>query len=114
MPVLRRTLLEHIDSGDLTYRTREGFTCSFDKDEIEILSETCTEIEKMRLRLPIFVSTDISSDGAWKVDGITETVVVSKLLGKKSLRDDMLRIYHADLKELRKKIPNAVIVLYLP
>jgi len=114
IPVSRRTLLEHIESGDFTYRARNGHVCSFDKEELETIAGSCTEIEKMRLRLPIFVSTDISSEGAWKVDGMTETAVVSKLLGRKPLREDMLRIYHADLKELRKKISNAVIILYLP
>ena len=114
IPVSRRTLLEHIESGDLTYRTRDGFTCSFDREEIEFLNDICTEIEKMRLRLPILISTDTSSDGAWKADGITETAVVSRILEKRPMRDDMLKLYHPDLKRLRGKLPNAVVVLFVP
>jgi len=114
IPVARRTLLEHIDSGDLTYRTRNGHVCSFDADEIGFLNEFCTEMEKMRLRLPIFVTTDTSSDGTWKVDGLTEAAVVSRILDKKPLKDDLLRVYHPDLKRLRNRLPNAVVVLFLP
>ena len=114
IPVSRKTLLEHIESGDLTYKTRDGYVCSFDKDEIEFLKGICTEIEKMRLRLPILISTDTSSDGAWKADGITETAVVSKILEKRAMKEDSIRLYHPDLKRLRGKLPNAVVVLFIP
>ena len=114
IPVSRRTLLEHIESNDLTYKTRDGFICSFDKEEIDFLRDVCTEIEKMRLRLPILISTDTSSDGAWKADGITETAVVSRILDKRPMREDMLRLYHPDLKRLRGKLPNAAVVLFVP
>ena len=114
IPVSRKTLLEHIESGDFSYKTRDGYVCSFDKEEIEFLKITCTEIEKMRLRLPILISTDTSSDGAWKADGITETAVVSKVLEKRSTKEDMIRLYHPELKRLRGILPNAVVVLFVP
>ena len=114
IPSSRRTVLEYIDSDDRTYRTKGGDICTIDKEEIDILCGYCTEIEKMRLRLPIFVSTDTSSENAWKVDGITETSVISKILERKPFREDMMRFYHPDLKRLRSLFPNAVAVLYLP
>jgi len=114
LPSSRRTLLEHLDSKDYTYKTKDGHVCSFDKEEIDLLNRTCSELEKMRLRLPIFVSTDPVSENAWKVDGTVETAVVSKLLERKPFRDDMMRFYHPDLKRLRDVLPNAVAVLYLP
>ena len=115
MPVSRRTLLEYIESGDDTYDTRDGQKCNIDRKDIEFLSGKCTEIEKMRLRIPIFVSTDTSyADGAWKVEGKFEVAVVSKLLGKKAYRDDFLRIYHPDLKDLRKMLPSLIVTLFLP
>lgn len=114
LPSARRTLLEHIESSDLTYRTKDGHVCSFEQSEIDLLNDTCTEIEKMRLRLPIFVSTDPTSENAWKVDGMIETAVVSKLLERRPFREDMMRFYHPDLKRLRSMLPNVVAVLYLP
>ena len=114
LPSSRKTLLEHIESGDLTYKTKDGYVCSFDKKEIDLLNRTCSEMEKMRLRLPIFVSTDPAVDNAWKVDGTVETAVVSKILGRTPFREDMMRFYHPDLKRLRDILPNAVAVLFLP
>jgi uncharacterized protein (UPF0216 family) len=61
------------------------------------------------------VATDIStSQGAWKVEGRTEVAVVSKLLSKNPLKDDLILFYHPHLKELQKRLPNAVMVMFLP
>ncbi|MDR0887864.1 MAG: DUF61 family protein [Candidatus Methanoplasma sp.] len=115
MPVNRRSLLDYIDNGNLTYETKSGAVCSFDKEELEFLASKCTEIEKMRLRLPIFVSTDTSyQSGAWKVEGKTEVSVISKVMNKKPYREDFLRLYYPDLKDLRKLLPNLTVTLFLP
>lgn len=115
MPVSRRTLLEYLESGEDTYETKDGQKCSVDRKELELLAEKCTEIEKMRLRIPIMVSTDTSCEaGAWKVEGRTEAAVVSKLLGKRLYKEDFLRLYHPDLKELRKMLPSLVVILFIP
>jgi uncharacterized protein (UPF0216 family) len=115
MPVSRRTLLEYLESGEDTFDTKDGQKCSIDRKDIESLAEKCTELEKMRLRIPIFVSTDSSSEsGAWKVEGKTEAAVVARLLNKRLYKDDFLRLYHPDLKDLRKMIPTLVVTLFLP
>ncbi|MDR0335453.1 MAG: DUF61 family protein [Methanomassiliicoccaceae archaeon] len=114
-PVQRRTLAEHTDSGDLTYRTRSGHTCEMTEAEIDILSKACAEREKISLRLPIIVTTDTSSSqGAWKVEGRTEVSVVSKLLSKSSVREDLMIFYHPHLRELQRMLPNSVMVLFIP
>ena len=115
IPVSRRTLLEYLESGDDTYETKDGQKCTIDRKELEFLAGKCTEIEKMRLRVPILVSTDISYEGgAWKVEGRTEAAVVSKLLNKRLYKDDFLRLYYPDLKEFRKMLPSLIVVLFLP
>lgn len=115
IPVSRKTLLEYLESGEDTYETKDGQKCSVDRKDLEFLAGKCTEIEKMRLRVPIFVSTDISYEGgAWKVEGRTEAAVVSKLLNKRLYKDDFLRIYYPDLKDLRKMLPSLVVVVFLP
>jgi hypothetical protein len=114
-PVARRSLAEYIDSDDRTYRTRSGHVCEISRKDIERLCEICEEREKLTLRLPIMVTTDISSSqGAWKVEGRTEVSVVSKLLSKKPLRDDLIILYHPHLKELQKMLNDSVIVLFSP
>ncbi|MFA6952362.1 MAG: DUF61 family protein [Candidatus Methanomethylophilaceae archaeon] len=115
MPVNRRTLLDYLENGDYTYRTRSGVTGSFGPEGIEYLDSICTEAEKMTLRLPIFISTDVMSEsGAWKVDGRTKAKVIAKILGKTMHRDDQIQIYYPDLVELKKKIPDLTVILFLP
>jgi uncharacterized protein (UPF0216 family) len=114
-PIARRSLAEHIDSKDYTYRTRSGHTCEMTEEEIGILGKVCAEREKITLRLPIVVTTDTSStQGAWKVEGRSEVAAVSRLLSKKPVRDDMILLYHPHLRELQKMLPNCVIVLFVP
>jgi len=115
MPVSRRSLLDYAESNDLTYRARSGETVSIDRSEIDYLLSICTEIEKMQLRLPIFISTDISGETpAWKADGKTEAKILARILGKTLIREDSIRIYHPDYQSLMKIIPNSVIIVYIP
>jgi len=115
IPVSRRTLLEYLESGEDSYETKDGQRCSVDRKDLELLASKCTEIEKMRLRVPILIGTDTSYEGgAWKVEGKTEVAVVSKVLGKKAHREDFLRLYYPDLKDLRNAIPSLVVVVFLP
>lgn len=115
MPASRRSLLDYAESGDLTYRARSGETVSIDRSEIEYLLGICTEIEKMQLRLPIFISTDVSGETpAWKVDGKVEAKILARILGKTLIREDSMRIYHPDYQMLMRIIPNSVIIVYIP
>lgn len=83
--------------------------------ELKGIADICTDAEKVRLRIPIIVSTDTSTEGgAWKVDGETETSVMSKILGKRPYRTDMLRFYNPNLADLRRKYPTAVVLAFIP
>ena len=114
-PVERRSLADHLDSGDLTYRARSGHEVEISKEEIDILCGVCTEHERSSLRLPLIVMTDTSfTQSAWKVEGHVEVSVVSKLLSRKPLRDDLIHLYHPHLRELQKMLPNSVSVLFVP
>jgi len=115
IPVSRRTLLDYIESGDDTYDTKDGQKGFIDRKEIEFLAEKCTEIEKMRLKLPIFVGTDTSySEGAWKIEGKIEVEVMSRLLNKRIHTDGFLRLYYPDLKNLKKILPSLIVVVFIP
>ena len=115
VPVNRRTLLDYSENGDLFFDTRDGNRCGISKDEIDLLCRGCTEIEKMRLKLPIMISTDCSGDiTSWKVEGRTETAVVARLLSKTVMTEDHLRFYNPDLKRLRDMLPTCTVVTFLP
>ncbi len=115
IPTSRRTLLDLLDSDGTSYKTRNGNICDIDRKEIEYLSSICTELEKMRLNLPIFVTTDTSGEGmAWKVDGVVESKVIAKILNKPQFREDSVRFYHPDYVKLLHTLPTSTVVLYLP
>ncbi|MEA4977513.1 MAG: DUF61 family protein [Methanomassiliicoccaceae archaeon] len=115
IPVSRRTLIDHLENGDYFYRTRSGEVFDMDPLELKGIADICTDAEKVRLRIPIIVSTDTSAEGgAWKVDGETETSVMSKILGKRPYRTDMLRFYNPNLADLRRKYPTAVVLAFIP
>ena len=111
----KRTIEQMVDSGDYTYKTRNGSTVEISKEQIDYLWEICEESEKIRLRLPIYVSTDISAEtGAWKVEGNPDAAVVARILGKKMFKEGYLRLYHPDLKDLKGKIGDAIMMVFTP
>lgn len=111
----RRTLCEMHDSGDYSFRTRDGSVVEIPEEQIDKIWNECTDQERIRLRLPIFVSTDTSSEtGAWKVEGAIEAPFVSRLLKKPLYRNDLVRLYHPDLKRLRAEIPDAIMIIFTP
>jgi len=115
IPISRRTLLEYLEDGVDSFDTKDGQKCNVDRKDIELLASKCTEIEKMRLRIPIMVSTDMSYEGgAWKIEGKTEAAVVSKVLNKRLYKDDFLRLYYPDLRDLRRMLPSVVVVVFVP
>ena len=115
VPVSRRSLLDYSENGDLFFSTRDGARCEISKGEIDYLDGICTEIERMRLKLPILISTDCSGNiTSWKVEGRTETAVIARVLGKNVLTEDHLRFYNPDLKRLRSLLPTCTVVTFLP
>lgn len=115
IPVTKRTLIDYAEGDDLSYRTRTGETIQIERSEIELLMDVCTESEKIRLKLPILLSTDTSGEGtAWKVDGTVESKVIARLLDKPQFRDDSVKLYNPDYKNLRKMLPNAVVTVFIP
>lgn len=115
IPVNRRSLLDYEENGDLFFTTRDGVRCEISKEEIDYLCGICTEIEKMRLKLPLLISTDCSGDiTSWKVEGRTETAVAARILNKPVMSEDHLRFYNPDLKRLRSLLPSCTAVTFLP
>lgn len=109
------SLMEMMDGGDRTYRLRDGSVIEIPEEQLRIIWDACDDAQRLRLRLPIYVSTDVSGEGsAWKVEGAVEAPVVAKILGRRLHRDGFLRLYHPDLRELRDKIGDAVLIVFTP
>ena len=115
LAVGKRTLEDMMNSGDYSYRTKNGSVLTIPKEQLDLIWDACDESDKIRLRLPIYVSTDISAESsAWKVEGVPETKVVSKLIGKTIIKEGYLRLYHPDLKQLKGLIPDAIMMVFTP
>ena len=115
LAVSKPSLFEMEQSGDYTYRTKDGSVIDIGKEQFEVLWNICDDSERLRLRVPIYVSTDVSGEvSAWKVEGKIEATVVAKLLGKPIFRDDRVRLYNPDLKKLKSLIPDAYMVVFTP
>ena len=115
LAVSKRTLEQMLDSGDRTYKVRDGSTVEIPEEQLMLLWDACDDSQRIALRLPIYVSTDTSGEtSAWKVEGRVEAPVVAKILGKRLHRDDYLRLYHPDLRDLRSKIGDAIMMVFTP
>lgn len=115
LPVRRRTLMDYIENGGDTFETRGGEEASFSRAGIDFLSSICTDQEKILLKLPLFVSTDTSSEnGGWKIDGTVETAVVARILGRRVHSEDRIRLYYPDIVELKKRIPGLIFTVFTP
>ncbi len=80
----KRTLSEIIDSSNRTYRTRDSSMVEIPEEQLQFLWDVCDDSQRISLRLPIYVSTDISNEtSAWKVEGRIEALVTAMILGKK-------------------------------
>ena len=109
------SLMDMEQSGDYTYALRDGTVIDIGREQFEILWNICDDSQRIRLRIPIYVSTDTSGEAsAWKVEGKAEAAAVAKLLKKPMFRDDRVRLYNPDLRDLKKLIPDAYMVVFTP
>ena len=115
LAVSKPSLVDMERTEDYTYKVRDGSVIDIGREQFDILWNACDDSERLRLRIPIYVSTDVGGEtSAWKVEGKVEASVVAKLLGKPKFRDDRVRLYNPDLKRLKRLIPDAYMVVFTP
>jgi uncharacterized protein (UPF0216 family) len=115
LPAQRRTLAGLLEEDSPSYVGKDGNTYDIDRIELELIASFLDENEVKRLRIPIYISTDLSyPGGAWKVEGMIEVKVISRIIGRRPDRSDMLRLFHPHIREVRRKLPDSTTVLYLP
>ncbi len=115
LPTARRYLTELMGEDTPEYLGKDGVHYRMDKAEMELVASLLDPLDKVRLRLPILVSTDTQGDtNAWRVSGSVESRLVGKLLGREPDADEEIRFYFPHLNELRKKLPTTTVVMYVP
>lgn len=107
--------LTEMKDGRRSYRMRDGSTIEVPERQIEIIWNACDDATRLRLKVPIYVATDIAAEvSAWKVEGMAEAEAVASLLGKTVRKSGFLRLFYPDLKILREKIPGCIIMVFSP
>lgn len=112
MSIGKRSLIDCMETDDYTYSIGNGEVCIMEKEEIDYISHQCDEIDKIRLKIPITVVPDVSGDSMWRVDGMTESKVIAKILGKTLSNEGTLKFFNPDLAVLMKKLPSSVQILF--
>lgn len=107
--------LTEMKDGRRSYRMRDGSMIEVPGDQIDVLWDACDDEMRLRLKVPIYVATDVSAEvSAWKVEGVAEAGAIASLLGKTVRKAGFLRLYYPDLKILREKIPDCLIMVFSP
>ena len=107
--------LTEMKDGRRTYRMRDGSVIEVPEEQVDILWDACDDATRLRLKVPIYVTTDVYGEvSAWKIEGTAEAEAAARLLGKTVRKPGFLRLYHPDLKALREKISDCIVVVFTP
>lgn len=116
VPSKRSSLAELLRQREAGYKGRDGVDYRIKKAELDLLAGMLDETEWGKLKLPIIVMTDTSSDsgGSWKVMGRVEVKVVSALVGREPESSDQMRLFNPHVGKLRSVLPTATTTLFSP
>jgi len=107
--------LSDMKDGNRRYKMRDGSEIEVPEEQVDRVWKACDDATRIRLKLPIYISTDVSGEvSAWKVEGTAEVAAIAGILKKTVHVPDFLRLYYPDLKELRHLIPDCIIVVFKP
>ena len=107
--------LNDMMDGDRRYKMRDGSEIEVPEEQVERIWAACDDATRIRLKLPIYISTDVSGEvAAWKVEGTAEVAAIAGILNKTVHVPGFLRLYYPDLKELRRLIPDCIIAVFQP
>jgi hypothetical protein len=87
---------------------RDETAHSIDIKELEKLAELIPKEYHSKLFLPIYIelSSGKYGRGTARISGKIECMVVAKILGRESYREDETFIYRPDLRKLRRELPT--------
>jgi uncharacterized protein (UPF0216 family) len=115
IPTTRRSVSALLDDPEPSYQSRDGKTYRMSRKEVEEIAALLSPWELGRLKLPIVLMSDTGFESSvWKSNGVLETTVVSKIIGREPEREDMVLVYYPHLVELRRRMPTTVTVMYVP
>jgi len=115
LPIRRRYFKELMAEADPRYECKDGHSVRIDRKELQLIATILDEQELGRLRLPVILMSDTSTEtGTWKASGKAEAKLLGKVIGKEPETEDEIRLYFPHLNELRRKLPTATTVMFVP
>lgn len=115
VPSTRKTLRDLMGQNEPAYAGKDGNTYHISKDELELIASQIEDYERGSIKIPILIMTDTSCPGgAWKVMGMIETKVVSRIVGREPDTPEEIRFFHPHFVDLRRRLPTSTTVLYMP
>ncbi len=115
VPSKRVPLSDLLGAADAGYTSKDGMTYCIKRDELKLIASLLDPGERQRLKLPIIIMTDTSYDGgAWKVMGRLEVKVISQIADRTPEKPEEMRLYHAHMQTVRRKLPTATTTFFSP
>ncbi len=116
IPSKRSSLAELLRQREAGYKGKDGIDYRIKKTELDLLAGMLDDVERNKLKLPIIIMTETSSDsgGSWKVMGRVEVKVVSALVGREPEFPDLMRLFNPHVAKLRSVLPTATTTMFSP
>jgi uncharacterized protein (UPF0216 family) len=115
VPAKRATLAEMMEMKEPSYVGKDGTHYTIARAELDVIGSLIDPWEIDRVKVPLLLVTDTSYEqGQWKVIGKIETKIVSKLIGREPEKADEILVFYPHLRELREKLPTALVIMYMP
>jgi len=115
IPAIRPSLAVLLEMEEPSYSDKNGRTYMLSKAELQDLASFVDKWDLGRIKVPILLMTDTSYEGGyWKVIGMMETKVVSRIIGREPEKEDEILIFYPQMLELRKRFPTVTNSMYMP
>ncbi len=115
IPPKRKSLAAMLDEDDPCYEGKDGRRYKVSKDELKKLAAKADPWDLDRIKIPILLMTDTGyGEGYWKVIGKAETRLISRLIEREPEKEDVIYIFYPQLNYLRRLLPTATNVMYMP
>lgn len=115
LPKERISLSEALRMERATYEGKDGRTYVISRGELSLISELLPEIRRDFLRVPIILRGDpMSENPGWIISGADECKIIAAILDKPLPDGDRtaeMKLYPAHVRELRKTLPTATIMM---
>ncbi len=114
-PVTRIYFYDLIKMENPRIKLRDGSEVEIDKEELELIRKYLPENYLRILRIPIIieVNPEAYGSGVYKISGVAECLLISKILNKELIKKDELFIYRYELRKIRKILPTTTQYIFV-